>query len=231
MISETSFQRPDSVLKVLVVGATGGTGRAAVEQLLTDGHQVTAFSRQACERLTPTGKLNCINGDVMNSSAIDAVVQGHDVVIVTLGISENPFRVRLLGTSGTASDVRSQGTRNVIAAMRKHGVKRLVVQSSYGVGETREMLRFADRLFFSLILKPQIDDTEIQEQIVRSSGVDWVIVQPVHLVDSDHVESDPFISATGESRAMKVARSAVARFLATAVWDSSYTGKSVSVSG
>ncbi|WP_428353016.1 NAD(P)-binding oxidoreductase [Methyloprofundus sp.] len=140
---------------------------------------------------------------------------GQQVVIVTLGISENPIRVRFFGTASTLNNVRSAGTRNVITAMRKHGVQRLVVQSSYGVGETRGLLRFVDQLFFSLILKPQIEDTEIQEQVVRDSGVDWVIAQPVHLTDEDS-STIPFLSTKGETRLMKVARKSVARFLALA---------------
>jgi uncharacterized protein YbjT (DUF2867 family) len=128
-------------VKVLVVGATGGSGRAAVEELLSAGHDVTSFSRRASQFHAFSDRLNVFNGDAMNPGDIERAVQGHDAVIVTLGISENPFRIRLFGSSGTPMNVRSIGTRNVISAMRKHGVRKLVVQSSYGVGETRDRLR------------------------------------------------------------------------------------------
>jgi nucleoside-diphosphate-sugar epimerase len=80
-------------------------------------------------------------------------------------------------------DIRSAGTRNVIAAMHRHGVRKLAVQTSFGVGETRHKLPFAYRLFFKLVLKPQIADMEHQEQMVRASGLDRVIAQPVNLTD------------------------------------------------
>jgi hypothetical protein len=126
--------------------------------------------------------------------------------------------------------VRSVGTRNVISAMRKHGVSRLVVQTSYGVGETRDRLRFVDALFFELLLKPQIADTEKQNQDVAESGLEWVIVQPVHLTDGAEDEM-PFISTAGETGKMKVSRNSVGRFLASAVQDPAVVHKSVSLSG
>lgn len=108
-------------MKVLVVGATGGSGRAAVQSLLAGGHTVTAFARRA-DTLAPMGAgLRCVNGDVLKPADIEAAVEGQDAVIVTLGISESALRVRLAGSAGTAMNVRSAGTRNTIAAMRKWG--------------------------------------------------------------------------------------------------------------
>jgi len=91
-----------------------------------------------------------------------------------------------LGSAHTPDDVRSTGTKNVINAMHIHGVPRLIVQSSYGVGETNGLLDCTDQLFFKLLLKPQIADTEQQEQIVKNSGIEWVLAQPVHLTDSQN---------------------------------------------
>ena len=174
--------------------------------------------------------VTAFNGDATNPDDVDRAVAGHDAVIVTLGIKENPVRVRFLGASKTPDDVRSVGTRNVIAAMKKHGVRRLVVQSSYGVGETRGKLRWMDSLFFSVLLKPQIADTEVPELDVRDSGMDWVLAQPVHLTD-DETDDMPFASASGEVRDWKISRREVARFLARAARSSEYTGKVVALSG
>lgn len=216
--------------KVLVVGATGGTGRATVEALLERGFRVTAFSRHAESLDIDSDRLTRINGDATNPADVEQAVAGHDAVIITLGITENPMRVRLFGASGTPNDVRSTGTRHVIAAMRKHGVRRLVVLSSYGVGETRNRLRPMDRLVFGLLLKPQIADTEAQEAVVRESGLDWVLAQPVHLTDDDRDEM-PFASAEGEVHEWKIARKGVAQFLSQAAGASDYVGQSVALSG
>ena len=226
----TTQKDTEKTQKILVVGATGGTGRATIEALVREGHRVTAFSRNADALAESSVLVTAFNGDATNPADVDRAVAGHDAVIVTLGIAENPLRVRLFGTARTPLDVRSAGTRNVIAAMQKHGVSRLVVQSSFGVGETRDKLRWLDSLFFNLLLKPQIADTEVQEIEVRESGTDWVLAQPVHLTD-DETEEMPFASAEGEVREWKISRKGVAHFLAQAAQTRDYVGRSVALSG
>jgi uncharacterized protein YbjT (DUF2867 family) len=216
-------------MKVLVIGATGGSGRAAVDELLARGHQVTAFSRHATTLGERPGQLHAVNGDATDPAAVDRVVRGQQAVIVTLGISDNALRVRLAGPARTPMDVRSRGTRNVIAAMRHHGVGKLVVQTSYGVGATRGQLPLLYRLLYWLVLRPQIADTELQERQVRASGLDWVIAQPVSLTD-DPQAGLPFASPAGELRAMKVSRSCVGRFLVQAAEGPEYVGASFALS-
>jgi uncharacterized protein YbjT (DUF2867 family) len=218
-------------MKVLVVGASGGSGRAALRELLRRDHEVTAFSRHATALAARLGtdRVRGIDGDATNPGDVDRAVRGQDAVVVTLGISENPVRVRLLGPAATPIDVRSRGTRIVIEAMRRHGVRRLVVQTSYGVGPTREQLPIMQRLIFRLLLLPQIADTERQDQLVRSSGLDWTNIQPVNLTNDD-AAGLPFTSTTGETRGWKVARARVGRFLAESVESRDYLAQTVSLS-
>jgi uncharacterized protein YbjT (DUF2867 family) len=217
-------------MKVLVIGSTGGSGRAAVAQLLGAGHEVTAFSRRENRLGIVSERLHTVAGDAMNPADVERAVRGHEAVVVTLGISENALRVRLFGPRHTPLDIRSAGTRNVIGAMQKHGVRRLVVLSSYGVGATRGRLGLVDRLVFELLLKPQIQDTEVQNQDVVESRLDWVIAQPVHLTDTQE-DVMPFLSTGGETRRMQVSRKSVGRFLADAVSSSAFLGQSVAISG
>jgi uncharacterized protein YbjT (DUF2867 family) len=216
-------------MKVLVFGATGGSGRAAVQQLSAQGHEVTAFTRRASTDQVLRA-VQQVHGDVMNASDVERAVQGHDAVVVTLGISENPLRVRMFGPARTPMAVRSVGTRHIIDAMRKHGIRKLVVQTTFGVGDTRDRLGFADRMFFELLLKPQIADTEVQNSVVADSGLDWTLVQPVHLTDGSD-DAQPFVSATGEVGSLKVTRNSVGRVLAQAATTPTFVGKSLAVSG
>ncbi|MBB3086797.1 NAD(P)-dependent oxidoreductase [Geodermatophilus sabuli] len=198
-------------MRVLVVGATGGSGRATVDALVARGHEVTAFARRAEAAFGGRAGVRAVDGDVTVAGDVDRAVAGQDAVVVTLGISEHPLRVRLLGAAGTPLDVRSRGTRNVVTAMRTHGVRRLVVQSSYGVGETRRRLPLSTRLVFALLLRPQIADQERQERVVRDSGLDWVIAQPVYLTDGDEGATT---SADGTVEQWRVSRRAVGTVLA-----------------
>ncbi|MEV6277881.1 NAD(P)-binding oxidoreductase [Nocardia sp. NPDC051832] len=212
-------------MKVLVIGATGGSGRATVEHLLSAGHEVTAFTRRPDAAQQP--RLRYTIGDAMKPADVERAVAGHDAVVVILGISENPMRVRVLGPAHTSGDVRSRGTGNVIEAMRRHGVRKLVVQSAFGVGDSKPGLTRTNRLFYRLILAPQIDDTERQEALVRSSGLDWVLVRPVNLTD-DAAEGMP--SSADKPLVHTVSRTSVGRFNAHAVDDATLVGKAISLS-
>ncbi len=104
-------------MKVLVVGATGGSGRAAVEALAGRGHEVTAFARRASTVFRGRAGVRAVDGDATVPADVGRAVRGQDAVVVTLGISEHPLRVRLLGSSGTPLEVRSRGTAAIVAAM------------------------------------------------------------------------------------------------------------------
>jgi uncharacterized protein YbjT (DUF2867 family) len=213
---------------VLVVGATGGSGRAAVAALVERGHEVTAFARRASTAFERRPGVRPLDGDATVAGDVDRAVRGQDAVVVTLGISEHPLRVRLLGSAGTPLEVRSRGTAAVVAAMAEHGVRRLVVQSSYGVGETRDRLPLSSRLVFALLLRPQIADHERQERIVRGSGLDWTLVQPVYLTDGDEPAA---VSGTGDTEGMRVSRRALGRVLADLAEVPGEGLRSVAVSG
>lgn len=215
-------------MDVLVVGGTGGSGRAAVDALRAKGHRVTVLARRAQAELGATPGVRAMDGDATVAGDVASAVRGQDAVVVALGIAESPLRVRLRGPAGTPLDVRSRGTAAVVAAMREHGVRRLVVQSSYGVGETRDRLPLSSRLVFALLLKPQIADHEVQERIVRESGLDWTLVQPVYLTDG---EEPAATAADGSVEGMKVSRRAVGGVLARLATASDDVGRCVSVSG
>ncbi|MFC8192242.1 NAD(P)-dependent oxidoreductase [Cellulomonas sp. NPDC057328] len=201
-------------MRVLVVGATGGSGRAAVAALVRAGHEVTALSRHGATLAGP--RVRGVDGDATDPATVDALVAGQDAVVVTLGISEHALAVRLRGPRGTAADVRSRGTAVVVDAMRRHGVRRLVVQTSYGVGTSRARLPLTWRLAFALLLAPQMADTQRQADLVHASGLDWVEVQPVNLTDDD-VAVPAHVAHDDGTASMTVARRQVGEVMASAV--------------
>ena len=167
-------------MKVLVVGASRGTGAELVAELAERGHLVTAYARRPAE---VDDRVRHIAADVLDQESLAKAMIGQDAVAVTLGIPDNPFRVRLTRRASSPLDVRSRGTRGVIAAMSEYGVRRLVVQSTYGIGETYAQLPLAMKAFFILAIRPQVDDHERQERLVQESGLDWTIVRPTLLHD------------------------------------------------
>lgn len=217
-------------MDILVVGASRGSGAAVVRALAGEGHRVTAFARSANTADLGLGNDDVIrvDGDVMDDDALDKAMVGQDAVVVTLGISDNPIAVRFRRSS-TPLDVRSEGTRRVIEAMQRADVRRLVVQSTYGLGETRRRLSWQLKAFFSLVIAPQLRDTERQEEIVHASNLDWTLIRPVALTDESadapaHV--DPYDDIVG----FEVSRTQVANVVAEALVDATTVGRTLSVS-
>ncbi len=118
-------------MRVLVVGASRGSGAAAVQELAKAGHFVTAFARSAAPERND-GNVQHVAGDVMDPDALGKAMVGQDAVVVALGISDNPITVRLLRRASTPLDVRSRGTAQVVDAMRAAGVRRLACSRPTG---------------------------------------------------------------------------------------------------
>jgi len=217
-------------MKVIIFGSTGGTGRAAVAAFAAGGHQVTAFARDPA-RLGPSLAVTAVRGDVMNAADVSGAVAGHDAVIVSLGNSQNPFALMIPGARRTtAADVCEVGTRHIIAAMREVGVRRLVVVTAFGIGDTRDKLPFAFKLFYWAVLREQMADKERQEAVVKASGLDWTLVQPVGLTVGT-ATGRWLADAGGVIRRQQISRADVAAFLALAVGEERYFGATVSLSG
>ncbi|NHC47576.1 NAD(P)-dependent oxidoreductase [Motilibacter aurantiacus] len=216
-------------MKVLVVGASRGSGAAAVQQLAEAGHLVTAFARSAAPGRS-SDDVRQVSGDVMDPEALDKAMVGQDAVIVALGISDNPVKVRLLRRAGTPLDVRSRGTAAVVDAMHRAGMRRLVVQSTYGIGDTYSTLPLAAKAFFTLVIRPQVTDHERQEQVVRSSGLDWTLVRPVFLVDGDDSAAPAQVGPGDQASSLRVTRTQLARVLRDAVERPEWHGRTLSVS-
>jgi uncharacterized protein YbjT (DUF2867 family) len=214
-------------MQITVIGASRGSGRAVTARLAADGHTVTAFARSIEPVVVPAG-VRAVAGDVADPAAVAAAVAGADAVVVTLGISDHPLAVRL-HRSRTALDVRSAGTATVIDAMRQHGVRRLLVQTTYGAGDSYPRLSFAWKATFRLLLHPQLLDSERQERLVRTSGLDWTLVRPVALSDGPG-DGPALVSTEGEVASMAITRGQVADAIAAALVDPARIGATLALS-
>jgi uncharacterized protein YbjT (DUF2867 family) len=212
-------------MKVLVVGASRGTGAELVAELVERGHLVTAYARHAAD---VDDRVRHVAADVLDRTSLDTAMVGQDAVAVTLGIPDNPFRVRLTRRASSPLDIRSRGTAGVIGAMHAHGVRRLVVQSTYGVGATYAHLPAALKMFLTVALRPQIDDHERQEQLVRESGLDWTIVRPT-VLHGDSTESPAYVGTDDHAPTMRVSRRQVARVEADALERDELAGQVLTV--
>lgn len=208
-------------MKVIVFGATGSVGHLTVERLLNEGHEVTAFARSIEKLKIDQVTLNKVSGDALNPSEVEQAIKGHEAVIVVMG-----------GGSSITSKVRSEGTRNVIKGMKSAGVSRLICQTTLGAGQSWNNLNFFwKRIMFGFLLRPVFKDHEIQEQLVRDSGLDWTIVRPSALTD-DPVSRDFKINFPSSERrlTLKISRAEVAEFLTRCLREASFQKVAVGIS-
>jgi putative NADH-flavin reductase len=201
-------------MNLLIFGATGGTGRVLVEQALAEGHVVTAFARNPAKVRTLHQNLRIAKGDILKYDSIEMALVGQDAVLSTLGVRVKVIPIiaiiiifqliaRFAGLMGLvgwlvriggpliaiqllyARDTSlSRGTRNVVQAMEKLGVKRFVCESSIGIGDSKGKLG----LLYSVVLIPLLlrsifADKEIQEKVITESKLDWIIVRPGRLTN------------------------------------------------
>lgn len=208
-------------MKLIVFGATGTVGRLFVARGLQQGHEVTAFARNPHALDIDHPRLAFVAGDALDPDAVSSAIAGHDAVVVTLGagMSRN-------------SKVRSQGTRNIIAGMQAHGARRLICQSTLGAHKSWGNLNFFwKRIMFGLFLRPVFLDHQVQETLVRESGLDWTLVRPSAFTDGPATGSFRHgFGATEPGLKLKISRADVAEFLVSQLKDATYLHRAVGVS-
>jgi uncharacterized protein YbjT (DUF2867 family) len=216
-------------LGVIVFGATGGTGRAVTHALLMQGQTVTAFARTPSV-LSDAAGLRIVAGDAMNAADVENAVPGHDAVVISLGNSQDPFALMLGARRTTPANICEVGTSNVLAASQSNGIRRLVVVSAFGIGDTRSRASFMNKLFFRFVLREHMADKERQEAAVKLSALDWTLVHPVALVDKP-ILGRWTASVDGETGGAMIARADLAAFIVKELASPEHLRMTVTVSG
>ena len=164
-------------MKVAIFGATGGTGRIMICKALERGQEVTAAARNPSALLGGHERLRVVEADVMQPQTLEAVVEDQDAVITSVSVGN------ALKEGRKPTSLFSEGTRNVIAAMKKQGIRRLVCLSSSAVEPDPALGIIFGKIMRPLLFKEMYADMSRMEREVRSSGLDWVIVRPSTLTD------------------------------------------------
>lgn len=208
-------------MKLLIFGANGNTGKEVVKQALEQGHNVTAFVRNPEKLDIQHSHLHIFQGDVMNIATVEKAVQDQEVVLCLIGAGKK-----------LSGNLRSEGTRNIIHAMEKAGVQRLICQSTLGVGDSWGSLNFYwKNIMFGLLLKNVLADHEKQEEIVRQSSLNWTIVRPGSLLDGEKTgEYRHGFPGSDNTSQLKITKADVADFILKQLTDFTYIRKAPSLS-
>lgn len=206
--------------KLLVLGATGGTGRQVVTQAMAKGYDVTALVRGA-GRLPPgTNRVRVIVGDVRDARAVGEAVDGQDAVVSALGVGGS---LKPAGLIEAAAPV-------IVQAMEQAGVRRLVFTQAYGVGDTYRDTPLIPRLMIAVMLRDLYADKLAGETVLRRSGLDWTLVYPSTLTNGPWTGT----YRMGERLTLRgipmISRTDLAAFLVDQVADRTYVNRGVLVS-
>jgi uncharacterized protein YbjT (DUF2867 family) len=158
----------------VVFGATGGTGRQVVERALAAGHDVIAAARRP-EAIEKTDRLRVVKADALDAASVEAAIAGGDAVLSAIGPANNKQPGTLI----------SEGTKHMLAACAKTGVRRFVFESGLMVGDGAGLSWLGRRAVgvFRWANRALCADKRVAEAAIRDSALDWVIVRPVSLVD------------------------------------------------
>lgn len=206
-------------MKLLVFGATGGTGQQVIAQALAQGHSVTAFARRPEAVAMQHADLAVVPGDITDPDAVGRAMTGHDVVLSALGTRGGPA-------------VLPEGTRNILAAMEQAGVRRSLWVSSFGVGDSMAQMGWVARyVFVPLFLKAALAEKEIQEKVICDSSGDWIIARPGSLTDGPRTGVYRTITGSSERVARpSISRADVADFLLQNLTGDRYLRRAVALS-
>ena len=206
-------------MNIAIFGATGKTGLEIVKQALEGGHNVTAFVRDPARLAIENKNLTFVTGDVFDEAKVAQAIKGQDAAVCALGA----------GSDLKKTTVRTNGTVNIIKGMKKNNVKRLLVVTAMGVGESWNTLSAINKFFFAVLLKSSREDHEAQETAVKDSGLDWTIIRPSGLVDTPRTGVYDF----GENipaKTSKIARADVADLILKELEQNANIGKSLTIS-
>jgi putative NADH-flavin reductase len=206
-------------VKVLIIGATGATGQILMREALEQGHEVTALARDPSTLASEDHRLRVLEGNVLDASSVEAAVAGQDAALSALGTR-----------STKPTTLFSESTHNLISAMNKHGVRRLVCISGIGVGDSKGHVGFLyDRIIRPFVVKNVYEDKERQEEAIKQSDLDWVIVRPAQLTD-EPARGEYSVFLGGSYTATKISRADVAAFMLAQLTDDTYVRKTPVIS-
>ncbi len=206
--------------RLIIFGATGGTGNELLIQALNSDHKVTAFVRSPEKISVKNVNLTIISGNVLNYKDVESAIRNHNIVFCCIGMP-----------ASDKSGLRENGTANIVKAMEENQVRRLICQSSLGFADSKEILPwYMKYIIVPVILKNAFADHENQENVIEKSNLDWTIVRPGNLTNGRQSQKYKHGFTNDEKIKLKVSRADVAHFMLNQIEKKTYVHKKVGIS-
>lgn len=190
--------------RVLIMGASKGIGLESVRKAINSRHRVKAFARSAHTISLDHPELEKVRGNALDQDDVNAALKDVDVVVQTLGVG---FKDLFAPVS-----LFSEASKLLITAMTSRGIKRLICVTGFGAGDSSTSISLLQRLPFDAVFGRAYADKTIQEQLIKSSELDWTIVRPGVLTGNICAGRYQTLDQTSAWRNGIIARSDVADF-------------------
>lgn len=211
-------------MKIVVLGATGRTGRLVVEQALARGDEVGVYVRNP-HGVVANPALEIVVGELDNLPALKEAIHRANALLVCLGTRGERMKKSV--------DLMQKCVPSIITAMKEANVPRLVLESAYGVGDTARTAGLIARVVYKTVVAAIYEDKERSEVLLPGSGLKWTTVYPVILTDgppADIVEVRPMTQVHKVAGLPKVSRADVARVMLESARDDRTIGQKLLVS-
>lgn len=188
-------------MHIALFGGSGRTGLPLIEQALAAGHRVTALVRTPSKIANQNPNLTLIQGDVKDAAAVSKTVQGADVVISVLG-----------QVKGQATDVMGVAGRNIVAAMKQHGVRRVITLTGAGVRDPKDKPKPIDRIMGFMLktfAKDVLNDAVAHVEAFKQSDLDWTVVRGPMLTE-EPMTGQYKVGMIGDDLGIRVSRADIA---------------------
>jgi uncharacterized protein YbjT (DUF2867 family) len=217
------------IRRLLLLGATGRTGRYVMKYALAKGIEVVALARNPEKIAAGSELLTIVPGTALRQDDVSAAIAGCDAVVSTLNSNRESDMPWARQVSPPGFMTESLG--HCITAMRANDVRRIVVLSAIGVGDSFAhapvLLRFLIR---HTNLRITYEDHKMQEALLQESGLDWTSVRAVALTNSERPKELVVSFDNQPKAALTIGRQHVARFIVDCLQSSEYLGKSPVIS-
>jgi len=205
-------------MRIVVFGASGGTGRELVKQALALGHEVTVFVRNPAA-FTGGDRLHVVVGDALNEKAVAEGIVGQQAVLSALGgsLGDNTLLPESIG--------------HILAAMKRHGVRRLIALGASGVwpGAVQRLsapMRAMARVLEATLLKKPFQAQRAMQMRIQASETDWTVVQPPRLLNKPGTGRYRVDAEALPAGGVQIARADVATFMLVQLTSAEWVRKS-----
>jgi putative NADH-flavin reductase len=207
-------------MKILLLGGNGAVGQLALDEFLNANHDVKALVRNASTLTRKHARLTVVQGDPTNAADLENVLAGQDAVLSTIGARTNK-----------KTTLRADVATNLLAGMKKHGVRKLVWLDAAGVGSSKKFVQRSSfllgRIIMPLFLDNMYEDAAVADALIEKSDREWVIVRPMSFTNNaktGRVSVVTDMSLTVQLR-LRMTRADVAAFLVEQVLKDHYVGQ------